>query len=192
METKNNELKREGEQFSYEFCSNGTRYSLTVPVPGVLGSSRARELASRLVRAHNLPCYLEEELTSQLEEFARDSASRRWDTEGDKAIKLAGNSVTEEVSSVILLPLRNGYVITQGSKVAKRIQDLAEQYTNNCSEFSVATVTHDEGPTFSDMYHSLIHSPALDTLLQLEHTYALAMENSLQAWKNARENMAKR
>ena len=76
--------------------------------------------------------------------------------------------------------------------MAKRIQNLAEQYTNNCAEFSVATVTHDEGPSFSDMYHSLIHSPALGTLLQLEHTYALAMDNSLQAWRNARENMAKR
>jgi hypothetical protein len=42
------------------------------------------------------------------------------------------------------------------------------------------------------MYHSLIHSPALGTLLQLEHTYALAMDNSLQAWRNARENMVKR
>ena len=76
--------------------------------------------------------------------------------------------------------------------MVKRIDGLVEQYTNNCSEFSVATVTHDDGPTFSDMYHSLIHSPALDTLLQLEHTYALAMDNSLQAWKNARDNMTKR
>jgi hypothetical protein len=173
----NGDLQKKGqtEQFSYEFCSNGTRYCLTVPVRGLLGSSRARELASRLVRAHNLPCYLEEELCSQLEEFARDSALRRWDLEGDKAVKLAGDSVAEE-----------------GSKVAKRIENLAEQYTNNCAEFSVATVTHDEGPSFSDMYHSLIHSPALGTLLQLEHTYALAMDNSLQAWRNARENMVKR
>ena len=76
--------------------------------------------------------------------------------------------------------------------MAKRIANLVDQYTNSCAEFSVATVTHREGPTFSDMYHSLIHSPALDTLLQLEHTYALAMDNSLQAWKNARDNMAKR
>ena len=89
--------KGQTEQFSYEFCSNGTRYCLTVPVRGLLGSSRARELASRLVRAHNLPCYLEEELCSQLEEFARDSALRRWDLEGDKAVKLAGDSVAEEV-----------------------------------------------------------------------------------------------
>ncbi len=28
---------------------------------------------------------------------------------------------------------------------------------------------------FSEVYHALIHSPALETLLNLEHTYALAM-----------------
>ena len=101
----NGELQKKGEavQFSYEFCSNGTRYCLTVPVRGLLGPSRAHELASRLVRAHNLPCYLEEELCSQLEEFARDAALRRWDLEGDKAVKLAGDSVAEEVGSEVIL-----------------------------------------------------------------------------------------
>ena len=28
---------------------------------------------------------------------------------------------------------------------------------------------------FSEVYHSLIHSPALETLLNLEHTYSLAV-----------------
>ena len=30
---------------------------------------------------------------------------------------------------------------------------------------------------FSDVYHSLIHSEALETLLNLEHTYAIAVED---------------
>lgn len=28
---------------------------------------------------------------------------------------------------------------------------------------------------FSEVYHTLIHSPALETLLNLEHTYALSV-----------------
>ena len=83
-------------------------------------------------------------------------------------------------------------VIIQTSEVGKRIDLCVDRFTKNCSEFYVDTVTHDKEPTFSDMYHSLIHSPALDTLLQLEHTYAIAMENSLQAWKNARDIITKR
>jgi len=34
--------------------------------------------------------------------------------------------------------------------------------------------------TFSDVYHALIHSPALETLLNLEHTYALAIDELIQ------------
>lgn len=41
-----------------------------------------------------------------------------------------------------------------------------------------ATIQEDDPlRTFANVYHTLIHSPALETLLNLEHTYALAMEN---------------
>lgn len=33
---------------------------------------------------------------------------------------------------------------------------------------------------FSKVYHALIHSPALDTLLNLEHTYSLTVEDLLR------------
>lgn len=33
---------------------------------------------------------------------------------------------------------------------------------------------------FSEVYHSLIHSPALETLLNLEHTYALTIDDLIQ------------
>ena len=34
---------------------------------------------------------------------------------------------------------------------------------------------------FSEVYHALIHSPALETLLNLEHTYALAVGQVIQS-----------
>ena len=33
---------------------------------------------------------------------------------------------------------------------------------------------------WSDVYHALIHSPALDSLLQLEHKYAVAMKDMVR------------
>ena len=95
---KRGAVEKEVAKFCYQFSSNGTRYHLRVPVRGSLNGVRARELASRLVRAHNLPCYLEDELCSQLEEFARDAVLRQSDEEGDKLVKLAGDSVAVEVS----------------------------------------------------------------------------------------------
>ena len=61
-------------------------------------------------------------------------------------------------------------------------------------EFSAPT---DPSPTsidatFSDIYHKLIHSPALETLLQLEHTYAMAVAEVIKAWENARDIMQKK
>ncbi len=45
---------------------------------------------------------------------------------------------------------------------------------------------------FPEVYHKLIHSPALETLLQLEHTYALAVLEMCNARDNAMELMQKR
>ena len=98
---KKGAVEKEIAKFSYQFSSNGTRYHLRVPVRGPLNAVRARELASRLVRAHNLPCYLEDELCSQLEEVTRDAALRQCDEEGDKLVKLAGDSVAVEVSELM-------------------------------------------------------------------------------------------
>lgn len=89
-------------KFTYQFSSNGTRYHLCLPVRGLLDGERARELASRVVSAHKLPCYLEDELGSQLEVFARESALRQWDLEGDKALELAGDSVMKEASTKVI------------------------------------------------------------------------------------------
>ena len=36
---------------------------------------------------------------------------------------------------------------------------------------------------FSEVYHALIHSPALETLLNLEHTYSLAVGGVIEQKK---------
>ena len=39
---------------------------------------------------------------------------------------------------------------------------------------------------FPEVYHKLIHSPALETLLQLEQNYAMAVASVCKGWDNAR------
>ena len=90
-EAEAGEEAAETRSFVYKFSSNGTKYSLRVPVPVPLGRDKSRELASRLVQAHHLPCYLEDDLCSQLELFSREEALRSWDEEGDRVV--AGGSV---------------------------------------------------------------------------------------------------
>ena len=46
-----------------------------------------------------------------------------------------------------------------------------------------------EETVFSEMYKSLIHSSALETLLQLENTYALAMDDAVTKKESAIKTM---
>ena len=46
-----------------------------------------------------------------------------------------------------------------------------------------------EETVFSEMYKSMIHSAALETLLQLENTYAMAMDDAVMEKENAIKTM---
>ena len=74
------------------------------------------------------------------------------------------------------------------------INKWAESFVLNCAEFSPpgenSSVT--SNAKFAEVYHKLIHSSALETLLQLEHTYAMAVDEVIKAWDNARGIMQER
>ena len=82
----------------------------------------------------------------------------------------------------------------QGSETDVTINKWTRAFADNCAQFSSATKpsspSSDAG--FSEVYHKLIHSPALETLLQLEHTYAMAVDEVIKAWDNARDIMQKK
>ena len=81
----------------------------------------------------------------------------------------------------------------QGSDTDKAINSWTEQFAENSAQFSSPSErTSSNDATFSEVYHKLIHSPALETLLQLEHTYAMAVAEVIKAWENAQEIITKR
>ena len=53
------------------------------------------------------------------------------------------------------------------------MQQLPVQEVKECA----SNLPQQSCTSFSSIYHSLIHSSASETLLNLEHTYALTMEN---------------
>lgn len=91
-------MKMDGEpktrDFFYTYRSNGTNYRLRVPLT-LPFTGDARELSLRLIKAHNLPCYLEESLRKEVERFARDASLEVWDTDAEET--LYGGSVFEKV-----------------------------------------------------------------------------------------------
>merc|ERR1719500_2157095 len=55
------------------------------------------------------------------------------------------------------------------------VRNWAQAYTGEVLEFAQPAAVNDS-EVFGDVYHSLIHSPLSETLLQLEASYAMAVE----------------
>lgn len=143
--------------FHYQFRSKDLTSTLTVPVT-IPNPQPSSDLVGRLVNAHNLPCYVEEDLKNKLEKFMTEETNKLFDENSQKALQR----------------LKNGDI---------NIDDVVTKWHNAFSE-EVKCYAKPESVTeqqvFSEVYHSLIHSPALDTLLNLEHTYALTIEDLIQ------------
>ncbi|XP_064617462.1 protein C12orf4 homolog [Liolophura sinensis] len=143
--------------FVFKFSSKGLDSKLTIPVMIPLRQP-VSDLVGRLIKAHNLPCYVEDELTQSLADFVSKETSRLHDK---NAMDVINKVKTGEVN----------------------VDQLVEKWTKTFSE-EVKDFAEPEEVTneqvFSDVYHTLIHSPALETLLNLEHTYALSMEDLIE------------
>lgn len=144
-------------EFRYQFSSKGLTSNLTVPVT-IPAPQPASDLVGRLVNAHNLPCYVEEDLKSKLEKFVTEETNKLHDENSQKALQRLKNGDIN-IDDVVT---KWHKAFTEEVKCYSKPESLTEEQV------------------FSEVYHGLIHSPALDTLLNLEHTYALTIEDLIQ------------
>ena len=81
---------------TYKLRMKGSWYKLEVPLT-IPYTGNPRELAARLINAHQLPCYLEQELCKRLERFGREETLQYLDEQAEG--NLYGGSVLEEVGT---------------------------------------------------------------------------------------------
>lgn len=66
----------------------------------------------------------------------------------------------------------------------EQIKDVVEAWTNAYSKEHISYQGKDDKNgdeiEFAIIYHALIHSPALETLLQLEHSYSVAVKGLME------------
>ena len=103
------------------------------------------------------------ELTKTLDEFNKSSCRELQDKMGGAALEQMRQS---------------------SQCAADYISSWSDTFTQEHANYSSATDKSEES-VFSEMYHSLIHSAALETLLQLENTYAIAMDDVVSKKANA-------
>lgn len=77
-------------------------------------------------------------------------------------------------------------------EVNKATAAWVQKFSDHHSEFSTIEEGNVAEVTFSEVYHKLVHSPALETLFQLEHTYSMAMEELCESLQSAKQAMKER
>ncbi|XP_045780598.1 protein C12orf4 homolog [Maniola jurtina] len=153
-------------KFSYPTCTNeDLLFKLEVPVEIPHGGS-TRELVQRVLKMFHIPVYLEDELNEKLAEFVAEE-TKKFHNERD---------------AKLLDQLKNSELNIEG--IVKNWEKL---FKENVIDFAEQKGSSDE-EVFAAAYHKLVHSPALDTILQVEANYAKTVMNML---KNRDEDIKK-
>ncbi|KAK1166813.1 hypothetical protein AOXY_G11424 [Acipenser oxyrinchus oxyrinchus] len=139
-------------EFRFEFKAGKQSCVLSVPVEFPV-QDNASDLHGRLMLLHSLPCFVEKNLKDAFSKFIEEGTNKDYDREAELALER----------------LRTGEVDT-------------DLLTNAWAKaYSDTTLEHarPEEPSwdedFADVYHDLIHSPASETLLNLEHNYFVSI-----------------
>lgn len=120
------------------------------------------------MKKHDIPEYVEDDLLEKLTEFIE--------------VTVADGLASQETQQL------EKYLDNTGGDT---VSQWAKLYRDEHAEFAQCVEMSDE-KTFSQIYHTLIHSPALETLFQLEHGYAFAVSEMLKGKQNANEVLEKR
>ncbi|KAF5912346.1 hypothetical protein HPG69_004016 [Diceros bicornis minor] len=139
-------------EFLYKFKVGSQCLELRVPLRFPV-QENASHLLGRLMLLHNLPCFIEKGLKEALSQFVEEESLRDYDRAAEASLEA----------------VKSGEV------------DLHQLASTWAKAYAETTLEHarPEEPSwdedFADVYHDLIHSPASETLLNLEHNYFVSI-----------------
>ncbi|KAF6738018.1 C12orf4-like protein [Oryzias melastigma] len=139
-------------EFVFDFRAGKHNCVLKVPLqfPAQVNVS---DLHGRLMLLHKIPCYIENELKASLSNFIERETILDYDREAELALQ---KLTTGEVD----------------------VNHLTSAWSRSYVETTLEHARPEEpswDEDFADVYHELIHSPASDTLLNLEHNYFVSI-----------------
>ncbi|XP_061577295.1 protein C12orf4 homolog [Cololabis saira] len=143
-------------EFVFEFRAGKNKCVLKVPLQFPVHVNIS-DLHGRLMLLHKIPCYMENELKASLSYFIERETILDYDREAELALQrlTAGDVDVNQLTSA-----------------------WARSYVETTLEHA-----RPEEPSwdedFAEVYHELIHSPASDTLLNLEHNYFVSISELL-------------
>ncbi|XP_053619712.1 protein C12orf4 homolog isoform X2 [Plodia interpunctella] len=153
-------------KYSFPTCSNeDILFKLEIPVE-IPYAGCTRELVQRVINMFHIPVYLEDDLNEKLADFVT-SETKNFHNERD---------------AKLINQLKNSELNVDGI-----VKNWERMFKENVMEFAEQKGTSDE-EVFAAAYHKLVHSPALETILQVENSYAKTVSSML---KNMDEDVQK-
>uniref|UniRef100_A0A3B1JA77 FERRY endosomal RAB5 effector complex subunit 3 n=1 Tax=Astyanax mexicanus TaxID=7994 RepID=A0A3B1JA77_ASTMX len=139
-------------EFVFEYKAGRHHCVLKVPLQFPV-QENVSDLHGRLMLLHKIPCFVETELKDRLLAFIERETLEDYDREAEAALQK----------------------LTNGEADLNKLTNLwAKAYTETTLEHACPEEpSWDED--FADVYHELIHSPASETLLNLEHNYYVSV-----------------
>lgn len=110
-------------------------------------------LHGRLMLLHNLPCFIENDLKESLSQFIEEESLHDYDGDAEAALEAVKSGEVD-------------------------LHQLASTWAKAYAETTLEYARPEEpswDEDFADVYHDLIHSPASETLLNLEHNYFVSI-----------------
>uniref|UniRef100_A0A3P8X2K3 FERRY endosomal RAB5 effector complex subunit 3 n=1 Tax=Cynoglossus semilaevis TaxID=244447 RepID=A0A3P8X2K3_CYNSE len=139
-------------EFVFEFRAGKHNCVLKVPLKFPVHEN-VSDLHGRLMLLHKIPCYIENELKTSLSNFIESETILDYDREAELALQ---KLTTGDVD----------------------VNQLTNAWTRSYMETTLEHARPEEpswDEDFADVYHELIHSPASETLLNLEHNYFVSI-----------------
>uniref|UniRef100_A0A8C5MA82 FERRY endosomal RAB5 effector complex subunit 3 n=1 Tax=Leptobrachium leishanense TaxID=445787 RepID=A0A8C5MA82_9ANUR len=142
--------------FVYTFQAGSQSFVLTVPLQFPV-QENLDHLHGRLMLLHDLPCFIEQDLKKSLCQFVDEETIKDFDREAEQALDLLKSSTID---------------------VDHLVNAWKKSYTETTLEHAQPEEPNRD-EDFADIYHDLIHSPASETLLNLEHNYFVSISELL-------------
>ncbi|XP_040018979.2 FERRY endosomal RAB5 effector complex subunit 3 isoform X1 [Gasterosteus aculeatus] len=139
-------------EFVFEFKAGKHNCVLKVPLQ-FPAQENISDLHGRLILLHKIPCYIENELKTSLFNFVESETILDY----DRGAELALQRLT--VGDVDVNLLTNAWTRSYVETTLEHARPEEPSWDED----------------FADVYHELIHSPASDTLLNLEHNYFVSI-----------------
>ncbi|KAM6937350.1 ferry endosomal RAB5 effector complex subunit 3 [Xenentodon cancila] len=148
--------KETDKEFVFEFRAGRHNCVLKVPLQFPV-QVNISDLHGRLMLLHKIPCYMDDELKASLSNFIERETILDYDREAELALQ---RLTTGDVD----------------------VNQLTSAWARSYVETTLEHARPEEpswDEDFADVYHELIHSPASDTLLNLEHNYFVSISELL-------------